>query len=66
MRAVIGTAVGVLFGLGLFGCHTPTVKRPDRIDGRSLAPCPPKEKVETAAPQPQNPAPATAPGTGGN
>jgi hypothetical protein len=42
MRSALGTVAGVLLGLGLLGCQTP-VKRPDRIDGRSVAPCPPRQ-----------------------
>jgi hypothetical protein len=66
MRTVIGTVIGFLFGFGLFGCHGPIAKRPDRIDGRSLAPCPPKDKAEPAEPLPPNPAPVNPPAGPGN
>jgi hypothetical protein len=55
MRWALGPAAGVLFGLGLLGC-TPVVKKPERIDGRSLAPCPSRTADGTEPAQPEPPA----------
>jgi hypothetical protein len=43
MRSALGAAAGVLLGLGLFGCTSSSSslgKRPDRIDGRTIASLP--------------------------
>ena len=58
MRTALRTAAGVLFCFGLLGC-TPVVKRPNRIDGRSIAPYPPPRVTDEAGPQPGAPGPVT-------
>jgi hypothetical protein len=57
MRMALGPAIGVMICFALVGCRA-SVKRPDRIDGRTIAPCLPRQSQDSPPPASARPEPA--------